>query len=82
MRRQLEKHGKKAELEQMSFLPSTFVLPADYHQFLEEFRQHPKNTIWIMKPVAGAQGRGIFLFRRLKEIADWKKVQLEKKTGK
>lgn len=28
---------------------------------------------WIMKPVGRAQGRGIFLFRRLKDIQDWKR---------
>ena len=27
-----------------------------------------------MKPVAKSQGKGIFLFRKLKDITDWKKV--------
>ena len=26
-----------------------------------------------MKPIGGAQGKGIFLFNKLSQIADWKK---------
>eukprot|EP00658_Telonema_sp_P-2_P054625 TRINITY_DN43458_c0_g1_i1.p1 TRINITY_DN43458_c0_g1~~TRINITY_DN43458_c0_g1_i1.p1 ORF type:complete len:461 (-),score=93.54 TRINITY_DN43458_c0_g1_i1:114-1496(-) len=31
------------------------------------------DNIWIMKPVGGRQGKGIFLFNKLCEISDWKK---------
>ena len=31
------------------FIPLTFMLPADYNLFVEEFRKNP-NTTWIMKP--------------------------------
>lgn len=31
------------------FIPQTFMLPADYNLFVEEFRKNP-NTTWIMKP--------------------------------
>lgn len=31
-----------------------------------------KKSIWIMKPIGKAQGRGIFLIDSLKQVADWK----------
>lgn len=31
------------------------------------------DNVWIMKPVGGLQGKGIFLFNKLCEISDWKK---------
>ena len=50
-----------------------FFVQTEYHMFVEEFKKSP-GQIWIMKPVAKSQGKGIFLFRKLKDIVDWKKV--------
>lgn len=58
----------------------TFELPSEYHIFVEEFKKSP-GQIWIMKPVAKSQGKGIFLFRKLKDITDWKKGEYQPQTG-
>lgn len=38
----------------------------DYSLFVEEFRKAP--VPWIMKPIAKAQGRGIFLINKLSQV--------------
>ncbi|XP_045385435.1 probable tubulin polyglutamylase TTLL9 [Lemur catta] len=71
-RKQLEREAGKQEAAKCDFFPKTFEMPCEYHLFVEEFRKNPGIT-WIMKPVARSQGKGIFLFRRLKDIMDWRK---------
>ncbi|XP_037667218.1 probable tubulin polyglutamylase TTLL9 isoform X2 [Choloepus didactylus] len=77
-RKQLEREAGKLEAAKCDFFPKTFEIPCEYHLFVEEFRKHPGIT-WIMKPVARSQGKGIFLFRRLKDIMDWRKGTAGKK---
>ncbi|KPA78492.1 putative tubulin tyrosine ligase protein [Leptomonas pyrrhocoris] len=72
MVKQLEKEGDAEEVAAWDFFPVTFALPQDYSLFEQEFRRHP-NTIWIMKPPAKAQGKGIFLFSKLSQIAEWRR---------
>ncbi|XP_055891745.1 probable tubulin polyglutamylase TTLL9 isoform X2 [Biomphalaria glabrata] len=72
LRRQLERDSGKLEAQKCDFYPATFELPSEYHIFVDEFRRNP-GTIWIMKPIARSQGKGIFLFKRLKDITDWKR---------
>uniref|UniRef100_A0A0K0F259 Tubulin--tyrosine ligase-like protein 9 n=1 Tax=Strongyloides venezuelensis TaxID=75913 RepID=A0A0K0F259_STRVS len=70
----LKKARKIPELEKcLNFVPQSYVLPSEWHIFVEEFKKYDNDTIWIMKPVAGAQGKGIFLFKKLKEITEWKR---------
>nr|XP_039255098.1 probable tubulin polyglutamylase TTLL1 [Styela clava] len=54
----------------LDFIPVTFLLPADYNLFVEEFRKNPSST-WIMKPCGKARGIGIFLINKLSQIKKW-----------
>ncbi|XP_072350386.1 probable tubulin polyglutamylase TTLL9 [Scyliorhinus torazame] len=71
-RKQLEREQGKLEAAKCDFFPKTFELPVEYHLFVEEFKRNHGIT-WIMKPVARSQGKGIFLFRKLKDIMEWRK---------
>ncbi|CAG07565.1 unnamed protein product, partial [Tetraodon nigroviridis] len=71
-RKNLEKDFGCMEASKCDFFPRTFVLPSEYHLCLEEFKRTLGST-WIMKPAGKSQGKGIFLFRKLKEIMDFKK---------
>ncbi|XP_048254915.1 probable tubulin polyglutamylase TTLL9 isoform X2 [Haliotis rufescens] len=72
LRRHMERESGKLEAQKCDFFPTTYELPSEYHIFVDEFRRNP-GSIWIMKPIAKSQGKGIFLFKRLKDITDWKK---------
>ncbi|XP_063681008.1 probable tubulin polyglutamylase TTLL9 [Bolinopsis microptera] len=80
LRKQIERDSGKIEAAKCDFFPTTFELPADYHIFVEEFKRSPNST-WIMKPIAKSQGKGIFLFRKLKDIMEWKKEDSWKIDG-
>ncbi|CAN0577873.1 unnamed protein product, partial [Ectocarpus sp. 12 AP-2014] len=54
----------------LNFVPVSYMLPADYSLFVEEFRRCP-NAKWIMKPTNRAQGKGIFIINRLAQIKKW-----------
>ncbi|XP_025087831.1 probable tubulin polyglutamylase TTLL1 isoform X3 [Pomacea canaliculata] len=76
-RKELEKDGSQlAEKDEtgrfvhLDFIPLTFMLPADYNLFVEEFRKNP-NTTWIMKPCGKARGIGIFLVNKLSQLKKW-----------
>uniref|UniRef100_A0A8D2ZPB5 Tubulin tyrosine ligase-like family, member 1 n=1 Tax=Scophthalmus maximus TaxID=52904 RepID=A0A8D2ZPB5_SCOMX len=62
-----DENGKYIYLD---FVPVTFMLPADYNLFVEEYRKNPSST-WIMKPCGKAQGKGIFLINKLSQIKKW-----------
>lgn len=54
----------------LDFVPTTFVLPADYNMFVEEYRKNLQTT-WIMKPCGKSQGAGIFLINKLSKLKKW-----------
>ena len=66
-RRSLEKEGRIEEAQAYDFIPHTFLLPREYSMFVEDFKK--QGGIYIMKPIGSAQGKGIFLFSRLSEVA-------------
>lgn len=67
-RRLLAKKGHHEE--DFNFWPTSFVLPSEYSMFVEEFKR--SGGTWIMKPISKSQGKGIFLFRSLEEIDQWR----------
>ncbi|KAI4497745.1 hypothetical protein M0802_007071 [Mischocyttarus mexicanus] len=76
----LTKSGKESEAELCDSMPITFELPSEYRMFVEEYQRQPGST-WIVKPVSRSQGKGIFLFRRLKDLIDWKSSRIEKQQS-
>ena len=53
----------------LDFIPSTYMLPADYNLFAEEFKR--TGGTWIMKPAGKARGIGIFLINKLSQLKKW-----------
>ncbi|KAJ3377749.1 putative tubulin polyglutamylase ttll9, partial [Entophlyctis sp. JEL0112] len=47
------------------------VLPQEHALFQEEFKRNV-GSVWIMKPVGKAQGKGIFLINKLSQITQWR----------
>ena len=66
----IAERDEQGNLIYLDIVPMTYILPGDYTIFIEEFKKNP-NTTWIMKPTAGAQGLGIFLVTKLKQIQNY-----------
>ena len=49
------------------FLPESYILPNEF-TFLKDRMDKNPNQLWIIKPVASSQGRGIFLTKNIKDI--------------
>ena len=56
-------YGEKA----FNFIPETFILPKEYGALFESMSNNP-NQVWIVKPSASSQGKGIFLTSSIDEI--------------
>ena len=75
MKRRLHREKRFDEAALYDFVPTQFTLPADYALFVEEFKRaqaSSSSSTWIMKPIGRAQGKGIFIIRKLSQISDWK----------
>ncbi|KYQ46375.1 putative tubulin polyglutamylase TTLL9 [Trachymyrmex zeteki] len=75
-RKALIRAGKIAEARISDVMPVTFELPSDYLMFVEEYHKQQGAT-WIVKPVARSRGKGIFLFRKLKDLIEWKSREVK-----
>lgn len=65
-----EKFGTEA----FEIIPDTYILPDEFADFYEHFHSLKKNlsegeqSIWIVKPSAASQGRGIYLIDDISEV--------------
>ena len=63
----LNKMIEKFGTEHFNFCPETFILPDEMSKFYFAFNAL-KKSLWIVKPAASSQGRGIYLVDSLSEI--------------
>ncbi|KAI9203751.1 tubulin-tyrosine ligase family-domain-containing protein [Polychytrium aggregatum] len=68
----MEKEYGKTEAAKFEFITTSYVLPQEHALFQEEFKRNP-GSVWIMKPVGKAQGKGIFLINKMSQISQWRK---------
>ncbi|KAI9184597.1 putative tubulin polyglutamylase ttll9 [Blastocladiella emersonii ATCC 22665] len=64
--------GGKDVAARYDLISKSFVLPQEHALFQEEFKRNA-GTVWIMKPVGKAQGRGIFLINKISQVNGWRK---------
>ena len=52
------------------FFPKTFLLPSEFGEFQHTFfkKQGANRPVYIVKPEAGCQGKGIFLTNRYEDL--------------
>jgi tubulin polyglutamylase TTLL9 len=72
-KKDLAREGNAEESARYDFFPQTYQLPGEYAIFVESFKRSSA-PMWIMKPIAKSQGKGIFLFTKLSQISEWKSV--------
>jgi tubulin polyglutamylase TTLL2 len=51
-----------------NFVPTTFVLPNEYVNFMREYAEQTEKAIWICKPSDSSRGRGIFLISDMSQL--------------
>jgi tubulin polyglutamylase TTLL1 len=51
----ISERDENGVFKHLDFIPVTYMMPADYNLFAEDFKKDPNST-WIMKPAA----KGLF----------------------
>ncbi|KAJ1155122.1 hypothetical protein NDU88_007857 [Pleurodeles waltl] len=73
----LARHLKRMQgiygVSQYDFSPVAFILPNDYTKFIAEYTKErqshdTKQSYWICKPADLSRGRGIFIFKDIKDL--------------
>lgn len=61
-----------------NFFPTTYMLPHDYKDFVEEARHQKTMKTYIMKPEDSCQGKGIYLSRYWEYIKPTDQIVIQK----
>eukprot|EP00930_Biecheleria_cincta_P006643 TRINITY_DN107693_c0_g1_i1.p1 TRINITY_DN107693_c0_g1~~TRINITY_DN107693_c0_g1_i1.p1 ORF type:complete len:1011 (-),score=173.95 TRINITY_DN107693_c0_g1_i1:50-3082(-) len=64
----LDRMAKTMGNEDFDFIPETFVLPNQMRAFKQRFLKNKGEHLWIVKPAASSQGKGIFILRNLIDL--------------
>ena len=64
-----------------NFSPKTWILPAEMHTFSQQFDNKTRKSehLFIVKPDAGAKGRGIFLTNNLDDVSSCSELMVAQK---
>lgn len=52
-----------------NFFPRTWLIPAEYSDLVMQFNGKKQNKVFIVKPEASCQGRGIFLTKKIDDFS-------------
>ncbi|CAF4264552.1 unnamed protein product [Rotaria socialis] len=62
----VQKMQQEKGIKNFNFIPTTFLLPYEFEDFSAAFQR--EKGIWIIKPVASSQGKGIFLINHPDQV--------------
>ncbi|EKX49301.1 hypothetical protein GUITHDRAFT_135992 [Guillardia theta CCMP2712] len=65
--RNLMRFKRRVGKDKCDFYPSTYILPASYTEFKNDFQS--SKGVWIWKPCASARGIGIKIVTRLEQVS-------------
>ena len=71
---------RRAFPQAYKFFPQTYLLPAEYNEFRQQFTN--KVSTYIVKPEASCQGRGIFLTRNADSVQPGEHYVVQKYLNK